>query len=360
MHDTAYNNAKEFVEKYVLAGSLVLDVGSMDVNGSLKPLFENCNYIGMDMESGNNVDIVCNSHKMPFDINPFDVIVSTSAFEHDFCFWETFREMCRVVKAGGLIYINAPSAGAYHSFPYDCWRFYADSGKALEYWINTFTPYRVILIEQKINEEGGDGFKDNTMIFRKSVSSRMDIINYMVRKHDYKSYLEIGCYDNACFDVIKVNHKIGIDPERGGTIRVSSDDFFKENKEKFDLIFIDGLHTTEQVSRDIENSLMFLNEGGTIVCHDMNPLSKLTQMIPRINNEWNGDGWRSWVNLKATRDDLSMFVIDTDYGVGIIRKGAQTPLDINCDITYENLALNKAEWLNLISVNDFLLKYKIM
>ena len=52
---------------------------------------------------------------------------------------------------------------------------------------------------------------------------------------------------------------------------MTSDDFFRDNKEKFDLIFIDGLHETNQVDRDIENSLKFINKGGTILLHDCLP-----------------------------------------------------------------------------------------
>jgi len=354
MHDSAYNNAKEFVSKYVSENSFVLDVGSQDINGSMKPLFSNCNYIGIDMEEGKNVDVVCNSHKMPFDENVFDVIVSSSNFEHDSCFWETFREMCRVVKAGGLIYICAPSKGQYHGYPGDCWRFYKDAGKALQYWINNFTPLKVILVEQNITQEGE--WNDNVMVFRKSVASRIDIINYLIKKYKYENYLEIGCAGNLCFDKIVAKNKTGIDPVQGGTLRMTSDEFFAKNENKFDLIFIDGLHVSEQIKRDIENSLKFLNEGGTIVCHDMNPSAKVMQMIPRINDEWTGDGWKVWVDLRMTRKDLSMYVINTDYGVGIIQPGEQEVITIDGELTYERFEQDKLSWMNFVSSDDFLLK----
>ena len=62
---------------------------------------------------------------------------------------------------------------------------------------------------------------------------------------------------------------------------MTSDEFFEQNKEKFDIVFIDGLHHSEQVYKDILNSLNILNEDGTIICHDMNPTEEFRQIVPR-------------------------------------------------------------------------------
>lgn len=139
MHPTAYKNAEDFHNEFVKCDNpdlIVLDFGSYDVNGTMKPIFRAYNYMGLDMCEGPNVNLVCNCSKVPLGNNYADVIISSSCFEHDECFWETFLEMCRLVKPGGYIYINAPSAGWYHGFPGDCWRFFADSWKALEKYAN--------------------------------------------------------------------------------------------------------------------------------------------------------------------------------------------------------------------------------
>lgn len=113
----------------------VVEFGSYNVNGSLRPIFnEHCEYIGIDMSPGPGVDIVCSGEKTPFETGSVDVVLSSSNFEHDDCFWMTFLEMCRILKPGGYLYINAPSAGPYHGYPGDCWRFYEDSWKALAKW----------------------------------------------------------------------------------------------------------------------------------------------------------------------------------------------------------------------------------
>jgi SAM-dependent methyltransferase len=87
------------------------------------------------MEDHPSVDCVVKpGDNLPFDDASFDLIVSTSCFEHDPCFWLTFKEMSRIIKPTGYIYINAPSGGHYHCYPGDNWRFYPDAGQALAYW----------------------------------------------------------------------------------------------------------------------------------------------------------------------------------------------------------------------------------
>lgn len=138
MHDTSLLAGSLFGKIYGKEGMKVLDVGGQDVNGSLKKPLEilaKLEYISVDIEEGPNVDVVMKpGDSLPFSDASFDLIVSTSCFEHDPCFWLTFREMCRVVKPGGYIYVNAPSNGPYHTYPGDNWRFYSDAGQALAYW----------------------------------------------------------------------------------------------------------------------------------------------------------------------------------------------------------------------------------
>jgi SAM-dependent methyltransferase len=168
MHPTAYEFAKKFYNTYCNSLSdtaTIVDFGSYDQNGTLKPIFAKHKYIGIDMCEGPNVDIVCNNSDTPLESNSVDVIVSSSCFEHDECFWQTFLEMCRIVKEGGYIYINAPSAGAYHGFPGDCWRFYKDSWTALAKWANK-QGYPVECIYSYVDQEGY--WKDSIGVFRKS------------------------------------------------------------------------------------------------------------------------------------------------------------------------------------------------
>ncbi|CAM9387564.1 unnamed protein product, partial [Discosporangium mesarthrocarpum] len=122
----------------------------------------------------------------------------------------------------------------------------------------------------------------------------------------HRRYLEIGCDKDETFGPLEETFDlaVGVDPVRGGTHRISSDDFFAGNNETFDLIFVDGLHSAEQVLRDVENSLAFLEEQGTIVLHDCNPRHEVSQWYPQPpkNNAvhaWNGDVWKAVVNLRT-------------------------------------------------------------
>jgi|SaaInlV_125m_DNA_1040241.scaffolds.fasta_scaffold86216_2 hypothetical protein len=197
---------------------------------------------------------------------------------------------------------------------------------------------------------------------------KQDLIQKLINKINAESYVEIGLGSGDMFKSIKCPKKYGIDPQFGNfvfekgarcsirpTHEMTSDQFFEQNKETFDVIFIDGMHESEYVERDINNSLNALNDNGFIICHDMSPTSKNMQIVPRIQPQWTGDCWKAWVKIRSTNPNINMFVVDTDYGCGVIQKGSQKLLDLQGqELTYENLDKNREEWLNLISVNKFL------
>lgn len=185
--------------------------------------------------------------------------------------------------------------------------------------------------------------------------NRLDILQYLINKINAKKYLEIGVQGGYVFDNILCEYKVGVDPDVNSkaTIYSTSDDFFKKNLEKFDIIFIDGLHHDDQVYRDINNSLAILNSGGYIVCHDMNPTEEIFQRRPQEIEVWTGDCWKAWVTIRSERQDLSMFVVDTDWGCGVIHKGCQELLNVTCELNWNNFVLNRLKWLNLISIEDF-------
>lgn len=189
--------------------------------------------------------------------------------------------------------------------------------------------------------------------------TRIEVIDYLIGKNGYKNYLEIGCQNDICFNAIKIDGiKTGVDPEKGGTLRMTSDEFFDQNKQTFDIIFIDGLHHAEQVYKDILNSLAILNEGGIIICHDMIPSSEEAQRVPRETKHWNGDCWKAFVKLRINRSDLTMHTIQTDCGLGVISIGSQEVLNVNeNEINYKNFEADQKEWLNAITVEEFLKLY---
>jgi SAM-dependent methyltransferase len=183
MHDTAYEIGRLFFEIYARPGDFILDVGSSDINGSLRDFEpEGSWYIGVDLEAGKGVDVVVGQiSQLPFAAESFDIVVSTSCLEHDRAFWVTFLEMCRVVKRGAYLYLNAPSRGTYHQFPIDAWRFFPDAGLALRDWARA-NHYGMDLLESFITENKNEAWNDCVMVFVKegepstvSLADRYDV-----------------------------------------------------------------------------------------------------------------------------------------------------------------------------------------
>ena len=146
---------------------------------------------------------------------------------------------------------------------------------------------------------------------------RLEIIQNIIISKNYKKYLEIGCDKDQIFSNILIDYKIGVDPVQGGNVRKTSDDFFKNNLDKFDIIFIDGLHEYGQVNKDINNSLKALNDGGIILLHDCMPKSYFHQAVPRSRMSWNGDVWKNIVEARAN-PEIDTYTCFADEGIGII------------------------------------------
>lgn len=92
----------------------VLEVGSLDINGSIRPYFENCDYTGLDLGEGKGVDIVGPIHEHhigTLDTGQiiywaYDVIVSTEMLEHDVHWKESLVSMYNNLKPGGLLILT--------------------------------------------------------------------------------------------------------------------------------------------------------------------------------------------------------------------------------------------------------------
>jgi len=177
------------------------------------------------------------------------------------------------------------------------------------------------------------------------MKTRLEIINHYIRENEYTSYLEVGVYRGVNLAGVECSNKIGVDPVWPCSHQMTSDEFFKQNTRKFDLIFIDGLHESEQAIRDIANALDCLNPGGMILMHDCLPENKAMQQVPRIVKDWTGDVWKAFLYYRR-RPDLEMCVFDCDFGVGMIRPGKQTPVIVDKP-TWAGFKKNKQAWMNI-------------
>lgn len=209
-------------------------------------------------------------------------------------------------------------------------------------------------------------------------------------------YLEIGVSSGKAFRHIVAEEKIAVDPALALSARTrkraaakasathyfetSSDAFFADQsvflkQRGIDVAFIDGLHTYRQVKRDVENTLRYLRNDGVIFVHDCNP-TRASIACPagsyadfRARHRWweiswgittsgtlaalwSGDVWKAIVEFRSTREDLRIAVLDCDFGVGVIRRGAPNPLlpysaaHIEA-LEYADLAADRNRMLNL-------------
>lgn len=131
MHDTSIKNCQRFISNYVTNDEKKLvEIGSKSYQGQFsfgQLLPEKIKYIGVDFQSGLNVDFVLEDpYTIPIDDNSVDYVISSSCFENSEFFWLSFLEIMRILKPGGLFYLNVPSNGAFHRYSVDCWRFYPD------------------------------------------------------------------------------------------------------------------------------------------------------------------------------------------------------------------------------------------
>ena len=187
--------------------------------------------------------------------------------------------------------------------------------------------------------------------------SRLDLINYVIKKNKYNKYLEIGCHNNDVFDQIRIK-KIGVDPISGGNFRGTSDKFFEQNTSNFDCIFIDGLHEYDQVKKDIINSIKFLNKNGTIILHDCLPPSITHQRVPRTRYSWNGDVWKAVVEARTWRD-VDTYTVLSDQGLGIIKNKNNTDPLLLKNVSFKKLKFkffydNYSKIMRTISYDDIL------
>lgn len=202
--------------------------------------------------------------------------------------------------------------------------------------------------------------------------TRTDLLNHLAEKYNLQRYLEIGVQvPELNFDKIKCKEKIGVDPaddiwpDTGTIFQMTSDQFLDEvayalghNDRQFDLIFIDGLHTAEQVKKDFEGCLKYLSPNGFIVLHDCNPEKEEHTIVPRPTERghWNGDVWRFAVAFTGY-DQLWRWTVDIDNGCTVFWNRSEA---LNETVHYGISEMSWAQFnrdrkklLNLISWDEF-------
>lgn len=205
---------------------------------------------------------------------------------------------------------------------------------------------------------------------------RTEVINYLLSFKDGNGrYLEIGMRDpEANFNKIIAREKYSVDPgieneQNPADFKMTSDEFFELlSAEKilwpgirFDVIFIDGLHTATQADKDIFNSFRFLDDDGFIVLHDCNPPTEwharenYYYFLSPAGGHWNGTTWRAFLKWRKNPSVYSC-CIDSDWGIGVLSKSRRIGKYLENTgqfYEFEEFRKNKKEYLNLIDFEDF-------
>ena len=101
---------RQIFPEFFNAVNKVLDVGSGDINGNNRFLFNTeSEYHGNDVYAAKNVTIVSKTKDLPFSDEMFDVIVSTECFEHDPEYEQSFQKILKMLKPGGLFLFTCAS-----------------------------------------------------------------------------------------------------------------------------------------------------------------------------------------------------------------------------------------------------------
>jgi hypothetical protein len=194
------------------------------------------------------------------------------------------------------------------------------------------------------------------------MKTRTDLLNHLAEKHGLISYLEIGVQDpKQNFDKIICPQKVSVDPDpkAGATWQMTSDEFFEGQFYlgiQPDLVFIDGLHTAEQVKKDFENALKILAPWGFIVLHDCNPEKEEHTIIPRPTQRghWNGDVYKFVVTIGRKMK----YTVDIDNGCMVVSPFSANVIyavdDNTRSITWSLFYRNRKRLLNLISWDEFI------
>jgi hypothetical protein len=216
--------------------------------------------------------------------------------------------------------------------------------------------------------------------------ARYELINFLIKKYNFIDYLEIGYQQGINYNNINIKNKTSVDPsplinitindintingvyveKKNNLYLITSDLFFEKFTYKYDIIFIDGLHTYEQVKRDFENSIKSLNPNGIIILHDMNPedvnvngyIISGEERSKSFNEggQWNGDCFKLAIDIYNGLYKYQYVTLDMDNGCMVVFPFINREVLENKNITkdYKSLENDRVNILNLKTPIEFL------
>lgn len=96
---------KKYQHYFLVPDIKVLELGSMDINGTVRDYFEVGEFVGVDWRPGKCVDVVSLAHEIEFD-HQFDVVISASMLEHDPHWNKSISKMVEYLKEDGILLLS--------------------------------------------------------------------------------------------------------------------------------------------------------------------------------------------------------------------------------------------------------------
>jgi SAM-dependent methyltransferase len=365
MHISSLDALRFCLKKHVLpdprfaskAPLKIADIGSADINGSYKQIFDllDCEYTGIDLESGPGVHVVLESpYVFPLPDDEYDLVFSGQTFEHAGHFWKTFTEMCRIARPDGLIIVIAPSRGAVHRYPVDCYRFMPDAMAALaehgevqlvDSWTSDYGPWHDAVgvfrksklgvvseffppdLSLRLAQPVQNTFPDGVPAEVEHGAGTQDCYDFLAKVHQLvkpRFYTEIGVEYGNSLRLANCS-ALGIDPSPQPTAPLdprhqlsltTSDDFFMltdaaAQLQPIDLSYIDGMHQIEFAMKDFMHMELFCHPGSVVIVDDIYPAHALQGERIRQSRYWTGDVWKMIKLLTSARPDLILLPLDT-------------------------------------------------
>lgn len=93
------------------SGKKVVEIGSLNLNGTVRVFFSDCDYLGIDVGAGNDVDLVCYGEDYGGQADSSDVLISCEAMEHNPAWKKTWLNMLRLVRTNGLVVMTCATIG---------------------------------------------------------------------------------------------------------------------------------------------------------------------------------------------------------------------------------------------------------
>jgi SAM-dependent methyltransferase len=374
MHESSLENMRRCYDFYVAARQVadgerlaVVEIGSEEYNGAYREIFADArfSYIGCDRAPGPGVDIVLDDpYRLPLPDASADYVISGQMLEHCEFFWLSFGEMLRILKPDGYLFLIAPSGGPIHNYPVDCYRFYPDAFRALarysgcqllDLWHDDRGPWNDLVGIFRHNGASGPDVGEiaaNLTAAQEEVRHRLSTsrmvgvssfdappeadrtqgaASYLASLHQLhqtiapRLYFEIGVRHGHSLALAGGNAvavdpapELSVAPPPGATIFRETSDFFFLGKAQqvlargVDLAFIDGMHRSEYVLRDIMNVERFARPTLVAAIDDVFPSHPLQAERDRRSRVWCGDVWKIPYMLARYRPDLLVLRLDVE------------------------------------------------